>query len=344
MASHLVSQHQIGNLSAPVNGDPGDATVVLGNENAIIDGYNPHDSDATIHVQSSSAAVFGAVAAGTEGRKWMTQDTGAVYLYLDTGSAWVEVNYLRQAANGTVVVTSTTTPQLTVAYDGSNSLTVSVSSAGAVTLNATGASAGFTFSDVVTLSSGGPGALKLLTTANGTYGADATIRWYRADGTTLKSFLGFNANDSQVLTIGTTDATGSVVITSGNNTTAITIASNQAVTFAAGISATTVTLSGAATALRVYTGSTLATNCVSGAATTVQAIPDVKGIYAVSVFGGNATAAFGYFYANGAGSMAAFGTSLTGSASAFGTSGMNVRFTQSSGSDMSVDAYYTRVG
>lgn len=150
MASHLVNQHQQSSFATPINGAAGDATVVLGNDNATVTTYNSHDADATIHVQDSSAAVFNATPAGTAGRKWMTNDAGAVYLYFDTGSAWVEANYLRQATSGVVTITSTTTPQLTVAYDGSNLMTVSVSSAGAVTLNATGASAGFTFSDAIT--------------------------------------------------------------------------------------------------------------------------------------------------------------------------------------------------
>lgn len=56
-------------------------------------------------------------------------------------------------SDGVVTITDTTAPQLTVRYDASNHMQVSVSSAGAVTFNATGASAGFTFSDAVTHSS-----------------------------------------------------------------------------------------------------------------------------------------------------------------------------------------------
>lgn len=47
-------------------------------------------------------------------------------------------------------VINTTSPQLRVGYDGSNYMTIGSSSAGAITLNAVGASAGFTFSDAVT--------------------------------------------------------------------------------------------------------------------------------------------------------------------------------------------------
>lgn len=51
-----------------------------------------------------------------------------------------------------LVTVSTSTPQASVRYDGSNRLDVSVSSAGAVTYDAVGASAGHTFSDAVTVS------------------------------------------------------------------------------------------------------------------------------------------------------------------------------------------------
>ncbi len=137
MASHLVGQHQQTSFATPINGAAGDATVVLGNDNATVTSYNAHDIDPTIHVQDSTAAVFGATPAGTAGRKWMTNDVGGVYLYFDTGSVWVEVNYQRAATNGTVVIVSTTTPQLTVEYDGSHTSTFSVSSAGVLTINAT---------------------------------------------------------------------------------------------------------------------------------------------------------------------------------------------------------------
>ncbi len=134
MAAGLVSQHQQSAFAAPLNGDAGDATVVLGNDNATVSTYDAHDADATIHVQSSSAAVFNATPAGVVGRKWMTTDTGGVYLYYDTGSAWVEVNYQRVAATGAVTITSTTVPQLTVAYDGSHHATFGVASTGALAI------------------------------------------------------------------------------------------------------------------------------------------------------------------------------------------------------------------
>lgn len=106
MSAGLVSQHQQTSFAVPANGNAGDATVVLGNDNATVTSYNAHDADATIHVQSSTAAVFAATPAGTAGRKWMTNNTGAVYLYYDTGNAWVEANYLRVSAAGQITPTT----------------------------------------------------------------------------------------------------------------------------------------------------------------------------------------------------------------------------------------------
>lgn len=53
--------------------------------------------------------------------------------------------------NGVVTITSTTQPQFIVRYDSSNRLETSVSSAGAITMNAVGASAGFDFTDALTV-------------------------------------------------------------------------------------------------------------------------------------------------------------------------------------------------
>lgn len=56
--------------------------------------------------------------------------------------------------NGQVQITSTSAGQLTVRYDGSNNLGIDVSSAGLVTYNAAGASAGHSFSDLITATAG----------------------------------------------------------------------------------------------------------------------------------------------------------------------------------------------
>jgi len=57
------------------------------------------------------------------------------------------------APNNKLEVRSVTSPQLRLAYDTSNYFTQAVSSAGAVTFDATGSSAGFTFSDAVSVNS-----------------------------------------------------------------------------------------------------------------------------------------------------------------------------------------------
>lgn len=148
MTAGLISQHQQTPFSDPQNGQSADATVVLGNDNDTVTSYNAHDSDGTIHFQSSTAAARGV--ASTAGRKWLTTDTDAVYVYYDDGASWIEIDYLRNtggAVTGAVSITTTTSPQFTVAYDGSNSVSVAVASDGAVTLNSTGAGAGFIFSD-----------------------------------------------------------------------------------------------------------------------------------------------------------------------------------------------------
>lgn len=135
----LIAQHALSSFTSPVNGTtPIDANVVRGNDNTIKVAYNAHDADATIHMQS--AAVASRPAFGNTGASFMATDAGAVYIYSDTGSAWVEVNYVRNTGgtvSGQVTIVSTTTPQLTVEYDGSHTATFSVSSGGALTLNAT---------------------------------------------------------------------------------------------------------------------------------------------------------------------------------------------------------------
>lgn len=96
----LVAQHQLSTFTSPINGtSPIDANTVRGNDNSIKTTYNTHDADTTIHLQNS--AVASRPAASTAGQMWLTTDTGAVYVYYDTGSAWVEVNYLR-STGGTV--------------------------------------------------------------------------------------------------------------------------------------------------------------------------------------------------------------------------------------------------
>lgn len=150
MASHLVGQYPITTFTTPVNGtSPINADQVRGNDNTIKSAYNNHDDDATIHFQDSLASAR--PTASTAGQKWLDNDTYRIYY--DDGSAWHEVAYAATgggAFTAPVTITSTTSPQLTILYDGSNTLTIGVSSAGVATFNATGASQGFVFSDPVT--------------------------------------------------------------------------------------------------------------------------------------------------------------------------------------------------
>jgi len=105
----LVSTHQLSTFTTPVNGtSPIDANQVKGNDNSIKTSYNAHDADTTIHLQSGAVATR--PAASTAGQTWLATDSGAVYLWLDNGSAWVEANYLRSTGGtvtGNVLITGT---------------------------------------------------------------------------------------------------------------------------------------------------------------------------------------------------------------------------------------------
>lgn len=130
-----VSGHQLSTFTTPVNAtSPIDANEVRGNDNSIGVSYNAHDADATIHLQTGAVASRPAASTAGAGATWLASDTGAIYLWYSDGSAWAEANYLRNTGG---TITSTSTPQLTVAYDASNKLTVAVSSGGVATLTAT---------------------------------------------------------------------------------------------------------------------------------------------------------------------------------------------------------------
>lgn len=127
-----VGQHAVATFTSPVNGtSPIDANSVRGNDNTLRSGYNDHDADAGIHLQSSALA--SRPAAGESGRKWMTTDTGAVRIFFDTGSAWSEVAYL-SSAGGTVSGNLSVTGTLGV----TGLLTASGGVSGNVTGNVTG--------------------------------------------------------------------------------------------------------------------------------------------------------------------------------------------------------------
>ncbi len=242
MSAGLVSQHQQSLFASPVNGDAGDATVVLGNDNATVSTYDAHDADGTIHVQSSTAAMFNATPAGVLGRKWMTNDTGAVYLYYDTGSAWVEVNYQRTASTGAVVIVSTSTPQLTVEYDGSHTSTFSVSSGGALTINATST---VTITPATTIT----GALTQ--TGLATFNGGATItsgQTLTVSGATITGLTAASVGAGTFPAGAYVFASGGVTVTSGGLTVSAGTTAVQALT---ATSADVVKTQNASTTLRV---------------------------------------------------------------------------------------------
>jgi len=109
MTTGLVGQNQIAPFTSPIPGGSLDATVVLGNDNSTVTSYDAHDNDSTIHFQSSTLA--NRPPASTAGQKWLTTDAAARYLYYDSGSAWVEVNYFRDSGGiitGAVTISDTT--------------------------------------------------------------------------------------------------------------------------------------------------------------------------------------------------------------------------------------------
>jgi len=86
-----VAQHSVATFTSPVNGTtPIDANTVRGNDNTIRTSYNDHDADTGIHVQSSTLA--SRPAAGTAGRKWITDDSGVYTLWFDDGTHWHPVS------------------------------------------------------------------------------------------------------------------------------------------------------------------------------------------------------------------------------------------------------------
>ena len=109
MTTGLVGQNQIAPFTSPIPGGSLDATVVLGNDNSTVTSYDAHDNDSTIHFQSSTLA--NRPPASTAGQKWLTTDAAARYIYYDSGSAWVEVNYFRDSGGiitGAVTISDTT--------------------------------------------------------------------------------------------------------------------------------------------------------------------------------------------------------------------------------------------
>jgi hypothetical protein len=107
-----------------------------------------------------------------------------------------------------------TTEQLRVGYDVSNYYTTTVSSAGAITFDAVGASAGFTFSDAVTLSSTSTATGLLTATA----GVKTTKTIYQTTETTSTPAAGavtidLTLNNHQTLSLTSLAALGTSQVT-----------------------------------------------------------------------------------------------------------------------------------
>jgi len=117
------------------------------------------------------------------------------------------------SVGGALSAISTAPPQFTVGYDGSNKLDLSVSSTGAVSLNATGSGAAFTFSDNVT-------AAGTLTVSGGFIGSGTgsfadTLTISKGSGTGL-SLTASNASIGGTLAVtGTSTLSGVATASSG---------------------------------------------------------------------------------------------------------------------------------
>lgn len=133
--SSLVGQHQVSAFTAPVTGGPRSASVVKGNDDANRAGINAHDNDAAIHVQDSDLASRPGF--GTVGRKWVTTDSGARYVYYDDGSAWRDLDYVK--LSGGTITGAVTISAGGIAVTGNSSVTGTLTVSSTVTVSAGGA-------------------------------------------------------------------------------------------------------------------------------------------------------------------------------------------------------------
>lgn len=132
-------------------------------------------------------------------------------LYVD-GTGRVGINNTNPGYQFDVL--STTTPQIRFGYDTSNYFTSAITSAGAVTFDASGASAGFTFADNVTVSSGG-----LVLGVTGSAGGSITLD--SAGGGISAPTI--QTDSSGNLTIQTNQASTTVNVGSGNGNIALSL-------------------------------------------------------------------------------------------------------------------------
>lgn len=225
-----------------------------------------------------------------------------------------------------IIVTSTST-QLQLKYDGSNHVTVAVSAAGAVTLNATGTSAGFTFSDPVTLASGVAGNLSVVL---GAIAADA--QFLNGSATWNNAGVTFTGIFTDVTD--TASAAGSYLMDLRvGNVQKFYVKKDGTALFAAGISAT-----------GYKTGS--GTQTVANGATTTIFAATAQGTYYVTctVAGSTTIFASGIFMNNGA-ALTGGGpyNSVTTPGAALTNSGTNIQISNTDASSRDFDWRYIRV-
>ena len=261
--AQTVSQHSVASFTSPVNGtSPIDANQVRGNDNTLRSGYNDHDADPGIHLQSS--AVASRPAAGDLGRKWLTTDTGAVRLYFDTGSAWAEVSYL-PLAGGTIAGN--------VAITGTLSATGLITASGGVAGNLTGNVTGNVTGNASTAT-----ALATARTINGvSFDGTANITVTAAAGTLTGSTLASGVTASSLTSVGTLanltvtnpitgSVTGSSGSTTGNAATATALQTARTINGTSFNGTADITVTAAAGTL---TGSTLASGVTASSLTSV---------------------------------------------------------------------------
>lgn len=192
--SGTVSAHQQSSFTSPVNGDPLQASVPLGNDNTMASTYNTHDADYTIHVQQSGAAAR--PAAGTAGQMWMTTDT--FILAYDNGVTWNPAKVAAADVNagtltGAFTITGALTLQSTLAVSGAANLN------GTVTL-------GDAITDALTFT--GRVASSILPITSGLYDLGSTALRFNTGWFNSNVTVGGGVTIGASLSVGTTTAFG----------------------------------------------------------------------------------------------------------------------------------------
>lgn len=170
----LVGQYQVTTFTTPVNGTtPIDANTVRGNDNTMKSAFDLHDSDATIHLQSSTLAARPAF--GTAGRNWVSTDT--LQAWYDTGLAWVPV--VARGTGGLATDTAYGVSALNAASTIGQNSAFGNSALSAVTSGAGNSAFGYRAGRLLTTGSGntaiGQDALKAETTTNGNTAVGAQV-------------------------------------------------------------------------------------------------------------------------------------------------------------------------